>query len=779
MENNKCRKFLSLRSVFHLCLRYSSLAILTTVVLSGCNSGGGGEGGDSAGNNPPTNSTTAVVGSGGGTVSLPSGTSVTIDAGIVKDGTAVTITSEPAPASSSAEITPISPIVRITIPAGSFLQSPISGADGISLKIPTNAPANVGQQAVIAALGLPTSLSSGYKYIKVQIKVAGNAVVTGWTAYAKFTRDTADILAGAEVATVKISSDYLHKSGNLILDTYWTSLNLYAEFTVEQYDPNVPTAGQLFEVRSDGTFAPVPARVSLASGKLPLVLVHGIQVFLRLESLAGCDGNANAYQETWKEFGTNFYSDPNLSDKYALYTFSYQTDLGIAENGLRLATVLKDTFGEQQAVIVAHSMGGLVTRSALVHHANVGAKIGGLITLGTPHHGTVGVDKVAGWLDTICFSAMTSLAETVLSPPQGAKDLAWDNFDNQAGCGNDFLCGTGETEGLNTKETNYAKYIPYVGALGSDLVSCATTPLMCAANSIMDTFGGGLLAPWSGGDGVVPIVSARFADMPVNGQYPDKPPLRTSPRVYAGIHHSSIYADTTVFTKYPDGSAGGLTKDLLDFYDSLTPPTVNATAITDGATGVATNSAVSVTFSKALDVSTINTSTFTLNGPSGLLAGTVTYDATTNTAIFTPSTALGYSTTYTATITTGVKDLAGNPLASNYSWSFTTNNVTSSGFEGIWNGSAVQINNTSWTIKVTIASGQYSIDYPSLSCGGYLVLLQESTNSIEFREYITYGTSSCVNNGKTVLVKTGANSAEYQWYYPDGSKGATGTVTRQ
>ncbi len=52
------------------------------------------------------------------------------------------------------------------------------------------------------------------------------------------------------------------------------------------------------------------------------------------------------------------------------------------------------------------------------------------------------------------------------------------------------------------------------------------------------------------------------------------------------------------------------------------------------------------------------------------VAGTVTYVATT--ATFTPSILLSPNTVYTATITTGAKDLAGNALTGNYLWSFTT-----------------------------------------------------------------------------------------------------------
>ena len=54
------------------------------------------------------------------------------------------------------------------------------------------------------------------------------------------------------------------------------------------------------------------------------------------------------------------------------------------------------------------------------------------------------------------------------------------------------------------------------------------------------------------------------------------------------------------------------------------------------------------------------------------VTGTVSYDSTTKTAKFTPSSPLNYSTTYVATITTSVKDTSGNALSSNYLWSFTT-----------------------------------------------------------------------------------------------------------
>lgn len=98
-----------------------------------------------------------------------------------------------------------------------------------------------------------------------------------------------------------------------------------------------------------------------------------------------------------------------------------------------------------------------------------------------------------------------------------------------------------------------------------------------------------------------------------------------------------------------------------------TPPTVSATNPANNATGVAVNDRVSATFSEPMDPATINATTFTLSNG---VTGAVSYAG--NTATFTPSTSLQGGTAHTATITTGAKDVAGNALAQDHSWSFTT-----------------------------------------------------------------------------------------------------------
>jgi hypothetical protein len=100
-------------------------------------------------------------------------------------------------------------------------------------------------------------------------------------------------------------------------------------------------------------------------------------------------------------------------------------------------------------------------------------------------------------------------------------------------------------------------------------------------------------------------------------------------------------------------------------------PRVIATSPGARATGVSVRVAISATFSEDMDPATINAATFTLTRDATRVAGRVTYDPATRTATFIPHEDLAYGTEYTATITTGARDLAGNGLVE-FNWSFTT-----------------------------------------------------------------------------------------------------------
>ena len=104
-----------------------------------------------------------------------------------------------------------------------------------------------------------------------------------------------------------------------------------------------------------------------------------------------------------------------------------------------------------------------------------------------------------------------------------------------------------------------------------------------------------------------------------------------------------------------------------------TPPTVTSTSPTNGSTCVSTETRLSATFSETLLSSTVNASTFLLNDSSNNpVAGTVRLDGFAGEAEFVPNGMLADSSDYTATLTTGLADAAGNHLGADYTWAFTT-----------------------------------------------------------------------------------------------------------
>jgi Ice-binding-like/Bacterial Ig-like domain len=99
-------------------------------------------------------------------------------------------------------------------------------------------------------------------------------------------------------------------------------------------------------------------------------------------------------------------------------------------------------------------------------------------------------------------------------------------------------------------------------------------------------------------------------------------------------------------------------------------PGVSTTSPANNATGIARNNQVTASFSTAMNPATVNTSTFLVSQGTTPVAGAVTYSGTT--ATFTPTDIFSPGLVYTATITTGVKDMGGNGLTSKTVWSFTT-----------------------------------------------------------------------------------------------------------
>ncbi|MCA1684079.1 MAG: Ig-like domain-containing protein, partial [Actinobacteria bacterium] len=153
-----------------------------------------------------------------------------------------------------------------------------------------------------------------------------------------------------------------------------------------------------------------------------------------------------------------------------------------------------------------------------------------------------------------------------------------------------------------------------------------------------------------------------------------------STQLTAGIPAADIAspgAAQVVTAANPDGAvSNALTFTIAPPPPDTTPPTVTSALPADGATGVSITTTVSAGFSEPMDQATISTTTVKLAaGSNPPVSATVTYTATIKTATLTPSSALGAGVLYTATVkggAGGVKDVAGNALATDFSWSFTT-----------------------------------------------------------------------------------------------------------
>ncbi len=93
----------------------------------------------------------------------------------------------------------------------------------------------------------------------------------------------------------------------------------------------------------------------------------------------------------------------------------------------------------------------------------------------------------------------------------------------------------------------------------------------------------------------------------------------------------------------------------------VTPPFVIRTSPPAAANTVCINSTINATFNEQMIRSTV-VDNFTVIGPSGEVPGIVSYNATTRTATFHQAENFVADTEYTATVTSGATDRAGNPL---------------------------------------------------------------------------------------------------------------------
>ncbi|WP_051242281.1 DUF4082 domain-containing protein [Azohydromonas australica] len=155
-------------------------------------------------------------------------------------------------------------------------------------------------------------------------------------------------------------------------------------------------------------------------------------------------------------------------------------------------------------------------------------------------------------------------------------------------------------------------------------------------------------------------------------------------KVVKGMEHAFFAADTGTY--------------VASYGADSTAPAVTATVPTAGATNVSTSTVVTARFSETMDPVSINASTFELRNAANnaLVSASVSYDATSQTATLRPAALLAGSTSYKATLHGGsteprIRDAAGNVLAADFPWSFTTAAAPVCPCSG-WSGTATPTN---------------------------------------------------------------------------------------
>ncbi len=205
-------------------------------------------------------------------------------------------------------------------------------------------------------------------------------------------------------------------------------------------------------------------------------------------------------------------------------------------------------------------------------------------------------------------------------------------------------------------------------------------------------------------------------------------------------------------------------------------PLVISTDPANGATSVALNKVISVTFNEQMNPATITQASITLQG-TGPVAGTVTYSG--NTAFFTPSAPLANNTTYTGRVTTAVKDLKGNALQTDYVWTFSTGTTLSPvvvSTDPVNNATGVPLNKT--------VTATFNMPMDPLTINGTTFTLKQGTTVIAGTVTYSNLTASFTPSGPltmntlyTATITSGAKNtagttlaANYVWTFTTGAQ---------
>ena len=244
--------------------------------------------------------------------------------------------------------------------------------------------------------------------------IAGGAL-SGATAmvYRSIRGITRAVGGGIELALDSVAPARGHIESSPAREAVISALNgVLGDYLAETGNPLAVTMhlrreGKPLELTRDG----LAAGIRMPSSKV-LILVHGL-----------CRSDRG-----WTREGHNHGAELARDRSGTVAYLHYNTGLHIATNGRAFARMLEEMVAAwpvplSEVSILAHSMGGLVARSAC-HHASAAGhawlrKLRKLVFLGTPHHG-VPLERAGHWFELLLEKTPCTAPFTVLGRMRSA-----------------------------------------------------------------------------------------------------------------------------------------------------------------------------------------------------------------------------------------------------------------------------------------------------------------------------------------------------------------------
>lgn len=268
---------------------------------------------------------------------------------------------------------------------------------------------------------------------------------------------------------------------------------------------------RIFQFKSDITTSATIANMQIPgtpdSAKKKLILVHGWKPGDSESAGRPTDDQLmERIVNTYSTFLTASAGDRGaahyFANNYDLYGFTYLTADGIDTNGSRFRARLDDLFGsvnDNTVHVLAHSMGGLITRFAM-YEGSSPAYLRRLVALGTPWHGSP-------WASTTFqkdFSSVGTALGGQLTGTAGGRDLAWDNYNNMTGNYSNLKL----TNINNKSDDRDCRIYRAYGSINNNSGNAISTGF----TSVCRLLDGEGFGPTNASDCVVPQDSASFAN---------------------------------------------------------------------------------------------------------------------------------------------------------------------------------------------------------------------------------------------------------------------------